>query len=262
MSAKKVVDIHTHIIGPGNSGKGCRMSKEFIFSRTFASMLMALKAYPFDVTDERLREILLKVIASSEKIDYAVLLAIDGVYKNNKYVESESHIVISNDYVMDIAKTDKRVLFGASVHPYREAREMLAETMRCINAGAVLFNWMPSWQQIDPEDDRCVPFYFCLAKERVPLLCHTGAEFIAKAEGLKVNRYVCPAKLKRALDIGVRVIVAHCSVPHGDSNPDADKKYFVELMEMLRESDSSGWGLYADLSAFCTPERRSYLEVI
>ena len=39
----------------------------------------------------------------SRKIDYAVLLALDGVYKNGKVVESESHLVTPNDYIMKIA---------------------------------------------------------------------------------------------------------------------------------------------------------------
>ena len=41
---KKVIDIHTHIGGPGDSGSGCRMSHEFTFSPAFGAMLIALQA--------------------------------------------------------------------------------------------------------------------------------------------------------------------------------------------------------------------------
>jgi len=257
-----VIDIHIHIGGPGDSGSGCRMSPEFIFSPAFAAMLIALKASPFDVRDEKIKEIILNTINTAEKIDYAVLLALDGVYKNGKYIESESHLVTPNEYIIDIAKTNKRVLIGASVHPYRNKKEMLNKTRRCIDNGAVLFKWIPSSQQIDPEDDRCIPFYEVLARENVPLLCHTGGELAVPTSDFNANKFNDPRRLKKALDIGVKVIAAHCATPYLGAIMPADKGYFDELMEMLKVSEKKKWNLYADISAFCTPTRITYLKRI
>jgi hypothetical protein len=67
-------------------------------------------------------------------------------------------------------------LVGASVHPYRNKKVMLDETRRCIDSGAALFKWIPWCKQIDPRDDRCLPFYGMIADAGVPLPCHTGAE--------------------------------------------------------------------------------------
>ena len=39
MAGKSVIDVHVHIGGTGDSGSGCRMSHEFIFSFAFAAML-------------------------------------------------------------------------------------------------------------------------------------------------------------------------------------------------------------------------------
>ncbi len=172
MPEKKVIDIHIHIGGTGDTGSGCRMSHEFIFSFAFAAMLITLKVTPFELGDEKMKEVILNAVNASTKIDCAVLLALDGVYKNGRYVESESHLVTPNDYIIQIAKDNPRVLFGASVHPYRKKKEMLAETKRCVDHGAVLFKWIPSSQQIDPRDDRCLPFYEILAKEEDPKLCY------------------------------------------------------------------------------------------
>ena len=257
-----VIDIHIHIGGPGDSGSGCRMSPEFIFSPAFAAMLIALKASPFDVRDEKIKEIILNTINTAEKIDYAVLLALDGVYKNGKYIESESHLVTPNEYIIDIAKTNKRVLLGASVHPYRNKKERLNKTRRCIDNGAVLFKWIPSSQQIDPEDDRCIPFYEVLTRENVPLLCHTGGELAVPTSDFNANNFNDPRRLKKALDMGVKVIAAHCATPYLGAIMPADKGYFDELMEMLKVSEKKKWNLYADISAFCTPTRITYLKSI
>lgn len=257
-----VIDIHIHIGGPGDSGSGCRMSPEFIFSPAFAAMLIALKASPFDIRDEKIKEIILNIINTTEKIDYAVLLALDGVYKNGKYIESESHLVTPNEYIIDIAKTNKRVLFGASVHPYRNKKEMLDKIKRCIDNGAVLFKWIPSSQQVDPEDDRCMPFYEVLAREDVPLLCHTGGELAVPTSDFNANKFNDPRRLRKALDMGVKVIAAHCSTPYLGAIMPADKGYFDELMGMLKVSEEKKWNLYADISAFCTPTRITYLERI
>jgi len=256
----RVIDIHIHIGGPGDSGSGCRMSNQFIFSPAFATMLIALKASPLDLRDEKIKEIILDAITTSEKIDYAVVLALDGVYKSGKYSESESHLVTPNEYIIDIARTNKRVLFGASVHPYRKKKEMLNEMKHCIDNGAVLFKWIPSSQQIDPEDERCMPFYETLAKEDIPLLCHTGGELAVPTSGFTANKFNDPRRLKKALAIGVKVIAAHCATPYLGGILPADKDYFKELMEMLRVAEKKKWNLYADISAFCTPTRIAYLK--
>jgi len=259
---KRVIDIHVHIVGTGDLSTGCRMSKDFALSSTYAAMLIGLGASPYEIRDEKIMDILLNAINTSEKIDGAVLLAIDGVYKNCKYLGPESHLVVPNDYVINAARKNRRVLFGASVHPYRDPKELLAETRRCIDEGAVLFKWVPSKQQIDPWDERCIPFYIHLAREGVPLMCHTGAEFTTKTNEFRNNRLNAPRRLEKALDVGVKVIATYCAAFSNRAFPDADKSYFNELIEMLRTAQVKNWDLYADISAFCTPARISYLERI
>jgi mannonate dehydratase len=255
MADRNVIDVHVHIGGTGDSGSGCRMSHEFVFSFAFAAMLVALKATPFDLNDRKMRELILRAIDGSEKVDHAVVLALDGVYRNGRYVESESHLVTPNDYVMGIAREDPRVLLGASVHPYRKKRELLYETERCIDHGAALFKWIPSSQQIDPRDDRCMPFYERLAQAKVPLLCHTAAELAVPTSDPRAKRLNDPKKLTRALRAGVRVIAAHCATAYLGGLVPGDTDYFDDLLGMLRVAEKKGWSLYADLSAFCTPTR-------
>ncbi len=262
MSDEKVVDIHVHFGGTGDSGSGCRMSMEFMASPAFLAMLIVMKASPADVSDERIKEIIVGAIDRSTKIDYAVLLALDGVYRDGKYIESESHLVTPNRWVMKVARNNPKVLFGASVHPYREKEEMLDETRRCIDSGAALFKWIPSSQQINPRDERCVPFYHMLAETGVPLLCHTAAELAVPTSNGDAIEFNDPRRLEKALNMKVTVIAAHCATPYLGGLLPGDTNYFDELMGMMKTSEKMGWKLYADISAFCTPTRIAYLERI
>jgi mannonate dehydratase len=262
MPERKVIDIHVHIGGPGDSGSGCRMSSQFMFSPAFLAMLIALKASPFAVKDRKIAEIIVGAVNSSTKTDSAVLLALDGVYRDGEYIRDESHLVVPNDYVLGIARKNRRVLFGASVHPYREKTTMIAEAMRCIDNRAVLFKWIPSAQQIDPEDERCVPFYELLSETEVPLMCHTGAELAVPTSKAGADDFNDPRRLKKALDRGVKVIASHCAAPYLGGILPADRDYFDPLIGMLKEAGQRGWKLFADISAFCTPTRISYLQRI
>jgi len=256
----KVIDMHVHIGGPGDSGSGCRMSPQFIISPAFAFMLIALKASPLQVTDRKIKSIIVNAINNAQKIDNAVLLALDGVYRDSVYIEDESHLVTPNDYVIKIAKANSKILFGASVHPYKNTT--IEEMQHCIDNKAVLFKWIPSAQQINPDDPKCDSFYDVLVKHDIPLLCHTGAELAVPTSDFLSNEFNDPKKLKRALAKGVKVIAAHCATPYLGGILPADKDYFQDLMDMLIAADAEGWHLYADISAFCTPTRITYLEKI
>jgi predicted TIM-barrel fold metal-dependent hydrolase len=262
MIMNKVIDIHIHIMGAGDSGKGCRTSPGFLSSPVCRAMLLGLDAAADGVGDDWIRESILREVSTSETVDYAVVLALDGVHKNGRYIPAESHVVVPNDYVIEMARRNSRILFGASVHPYRQEREMLHETKRCIDEGAVIFKWAPSGQQIDPEDDRCIPFYLSIARAGVPLMCNTGSEFALSSYETRTARFNHPVRLQRALDIGVKVIASHSASPWNEAANPEDGSYFNDLIDMLRVSDAKGWELYADLSAFCRPGRGLYLERI
>ncbi len=253
MSEGKVVDIHVHIAGTGDSGSGCLLSGEFALGPFFATVREPLHASSFGMSDRGIEEILLDYICTSEKIGRCVLLSLDGVYKNSRLVLAETRAMTPNSYVAGITRKNSRTLFGASVHPYRDKKDMLSETDRCLSEGAVLFNWVPSVQQIDPEDDRCIPFYVRLVSENAPLLCHTGPGFNGLRSDLKTSDYGNPKKLVKALDIGVKVIVAHCG-PTSSFGAASESCHFEELVEMIVEAEDRNWNLYADVSSFLTAE--------
>jgi predicted TIM-barrel fold metal-dependent hydrolase len=256
------VDIHIHIVGTGGSGSGCVMSETFASGGAYSTILDSLNGGSLGRNAAAVEDLLLDTIDSSEKLDRCVVLAMDGVYKNSRLIEAETHLMTPNDYVASITREKKRLLFGASVHPYRDREEMLRETERCLDGGAVLFNWVPSVQQLDPEDERCIPFYIRLAQEGVPLLCHTGTDFLAAPVDERAAGYGRAGKLTTALDIGVKVIASHCGPAFLAAGEPATDSCVDELIEMLKTADEKKWDLSADISCFLKRDGLSCLKRI
>ncbi len=135
-----------------------------------------------------------------------------------------------------------KMLFGASVHPYRT--DALDELDRCVRGGAVLVKWLPVSQGMDPSHPKCIPFYEALAHHKLPLLCHTGGE-------LSLPRFddslADPVLLKEALRRGVIVIMAHCGTRSSPTNRD----YLPQFMRLARQYEHC----YGDTSALNLPSR-------
>lgn len=252
----RVTDIHVHVLSIGDSGYGCRASEEFIAASKKAFDTFGAKGAK---TEDGL-DTLLDTINNSRKVGHVILHAMDGVYKNGRLSWPDSQLIIPNDFVRTIAMNNRRVLFGASVHPYRDVTDALLETDRCICEGAALFQWVPSIQRIDPEDRRCIPFYMRLAREGVPLLCHTGNAFDLPSLDSKNITYNSPSKMRRALDIGVKVIISHGSHP-GNCDP-LGSVQFLEFIELMKAADQNRWDLYADTSRFLEVPHSIYFEAI
>ncbi|HXG12856.1 MAG TPA: amidohydrolase family protein [Gemmataceae bacterium] len=186
---------------------------------------------------------LAETIAGTEMIDAAVVLAFDAVYdRDGNFDAANTHLYVTNDYVMELAARHPKMLFGASVNPYR--KDALAELERCVSRGAVLLKWLPVVQNFNPADERCFPLYEALAHHRLPLLCHTGGE---QALPVLNAAYADPALLVPALRHGVTVIAAHCGTRSHRGEPD----YTPAFIRLVREYEN----LYGDTSALCLPTR-------
>jgi predicted TIM-barrel fold metal-dependent hydrolase len=151
-----------------------------------------------------------------------------------------TRFAVGNDYVADIAAKHEKVLFGASVHPYR--RDGVRELERLLGRGACLVKWIPSAQGIDPADPLCTPFFEALAHYRVPLLTHVGPEHTVPGARARLND---PRRLQRALDCGVTVIGAHC----GTRLYLHERSAFGPWRRMALEHER----FYGDMSAFGLP---------
>lgn len=184
------------------------------------------------------------------ELDAAVVLGFDGVYDGaGRLDERGSQMVIPPAWVFDACHRHPGVLLpGPSLNPARmDARERLEE---CIERGAALIKWLPATQAIDPSDRRHRWFLGRMAEAGLPLLVHSGGgetTFRQLRPELKDLRLLEPA-----LELGVRVIVAHQGAPvRGSRDPDQ-----TGLLRRWLERYPELW---VDNSGMANPTRFSYL---
>jgi predicted TIM-barrel fold metal-dependent hydrolase len=202
-----IVDGHVHVCAmtPGHGKLSAKLRRRFSF--VFMRWRLGVS---FFADDERLeREVeskLVETVRQTPELDAAVVLAFDRVYGNDgRADDANTHLYVTNEYVVELVRKYPKLLFGASIHPYRP--DALAELERCVAAGAVLMKWLPVTQDMNPADERCLPFYDALAHHGLPLLCHTGGELTLPYMNAG---YADPELLVPALKRGVTVIAAHC----------------------------------------------------
>jgi predicted TIM-barrel fold metal-dependent hydrolase len=237
-----VIDCHVHVcaLTPGRGS----MSKRLLDSLPFRFMRWRFGMRGDDAGMERdLAALLVRTIDATEMLDAVVVLAFDGVYDaSGNLDEARTHLYVTNDYVAELARRHEKVLFGASVNPYRA--DALEELQRCIAQDAALLKWLPIVQGFNPADDRCIPFYEVLAHHDVPLLCHTGGE---KSLPRVDDSLADPMLLLPALKRGVTVIMAHC----GTHSAPFERDYVDGFMRLAKEYENC----YGDTSALDLPMR-------
>jgi predicted TIM-barrel fold metal-dependent hydrolase len=199
-----IIDCHVHIAAcmPGHGHMSPRLLKSIPFQ--FMQWKFRLRGASRE-TETALEQKLVEAIQTSE-LDAVALLAFDAVHDcDGKLDLDNTHLYVTNDYVIELAIRHPKILFAASVHPYR--KDAVTEIERCVAAGAVLMKWLPIVQNFNPADATCIPFYEALAHHKLPLLCHTGSEHALPNLAKSVAD---PALLRPALERGVSVIMAHC----------------------------------------------------
>ncbi len=251
----KIWDTHVHVIGNGQSGSGAYVNPAYrqeLYKSFLYDFYMAQGGVAEDATadaDSLKRLLQLHRLANPEgKI---VVLAFDVRVNEDGTEDLEgTEFGVPNAFVADFAAKNHDVKFGASVHPYRtDALERLAKAKA---AGAVLVKWLPNAMGIDPGSSRCDAFYEAMAKDNLVLLVHAGEEQAADSE--QSQSLGNPLRLRRALDKGVKVIVAHCAGLGDGADLDASAAGDVQehnfdlLMRLFDDKQYEGL-LFADDSA-------------
>ncbi|MEP6692478.1 MAG: amidohydrolase family protein [Gemmatimonadaceae bacterium] len=238
------IDCHTHISAftPAHGFMSRALAGSIPF-RYMRSRLGITSTTTPERAEALVRDALLAAITGARSIDAAVVLAMDAVYDGDGRLDrAATQLYVRNQYVEALARTNPRVLVGASVHPFR--RDAVRELERCIAAGAALLKWLPVTQGFSPADERCLPLYDVLAHHGVPLLSHTGGE---RTTPVLAPAAADPALLAAALDRGVTVIAAHC----GARSRPSERSYVATFVRMAREHER----FFGDTSALNLPLR-------
>ncbi len=199
------IDVHCHI---GQRFRPCQPDNRFGFEpthgytdcdaylsdRLYNNAGMALVKWYLGLNrlsaaeaDQRLENLLLQHILKSQLLDRAVVLAFDQIHTNagkaigprRRGERLGSDLYVSNTYVRQLwLRYPQKLLFGASIHPYRRQGNLTAIDMldEVADAGAVLIKWLPPTHNIDPADPRTIDFLRHAARIGMPILIHMGAE--------------------------------------------------------------------------------------
>ena len=220
-----IIDIHSHMI---NKNFDLKTYKHNFTTKMF---FLRLQTRNFEEYYKKMSTSLAK-----SKVDKAVLCAIDNVVTCS-----------NNEQTMQICSQNPDFLYGANLNPFDDDIE--EKFNNALKNKAVLIKILPSYQNIDLSDKRCVNFFEMLKENNMPLLVHTGIEHTIKGGRQDLNN---PTRLELAAKTGVTVIAAHC----GTKLNFWEKDYFDSWCKLAEKYEN----FYGDLSAMILFYRKDYLK--
>ncbi len=254
----KVWDCHAHLAGSGDSGGGIWLNPRMgslLNPLQYAQRLFYLNAgcahEAPDRIDQSYVERMHNLLDGMRPGCKLLLLAFDRHFDERGDVSwDQTSFYVPDAYAAATARAHPQYFeWAASIHPYR--RDGVAALAAAKRGGARAVKWLPAAMGIDPASKRCDAFYAAMKELALPLITHAGMEravAVGDRQGLGN-----PLRLRRALDHGVRVIVAHCATMGQDHDidraPDGPLTDSFELFARLMDDPRYERNLYGDLSA-------------
>ena len=210
----RLVDFHTHMLAIGTSVKDAwvnpRNREGLNIDRIkFAIYASASGIKNIENTDQEYLARLVRLARGIKRHGKYQLLAFDRHYNADGTVnEDKTNMYVPNHYVVELAQRYPDIFSPiVSIHPYRS--DAIAELEKWAKAGVCCVKWLPNAMGMDPAHRVIQPFYDKMKEYNMILLSHGGEEQAVKAaEDQALGN---PLKLRRPLDTGVRVIVAHAA---------------------------------------------------
>ncbi len=252
-------DCHVHIAGVGDSGPGIWINpqmRSLLHPLQFAQRRFYLNAgcahdAPPGGVDKTYIERMRNLVDGMPPGAKLMLLAFERFHDENGVPMPErTTFYVTDTHALTVAREHARQFeWVASIHPYRpdcvEALEFAVKN----NARAV--KWLPAAMGMDPASKRCDLFYAAMKRLNVPLITHAGQERAVQVDDRQPLGN--PLRLRRALEHGVRVVVAHCATMGRDNDLDRGANgplvESFELFARLMDEPAHGNNLYGELSA-------------
>lgn len=261
----RVWDMHVHLVGVGDADSGAWANPKMdslwnplqYVQKLFYMNAGCVHDAPgrIDASFAARLDNLMDAFPSGARI---MLLAFDWSHdESGRPLREASAFHVPNAYAARVAAANPaRMEWAASIHPYRG--DALAALDAAVAGGARAMKWLPAAMGIDPAAPRCDAFFKALAQHDLPLITHAGHE--AAVAGSARQDYGNPLRLRRALDLGVRVVVAHCASHGEDLDTDGRRRPSFELLARLLDAGLPG--LYADISAVTQFNRAEVLDTL
>lgn len=276
-------DAHTHIAGTGDSSSGIFTTPEmtslwhpiqYVQHKFYLNAGCTKKGEIDHSYVERMQHLVEELswvavhskAASAERVKEnakpqlqakLMLFAFEQVYDGaGKAQPQHTAFYVPNAYAQEVAQRYPQYFeWVCSIHPYRA--DAVASLEAAVANGARAVKWLPSAMGIDPASPKCDDFYRTLERLNLPLICHAGEEKAVHGAGFHGANN--PLKLRRALDAGVRVVIAHCASIGDDIDLDkgehGPRVSSFELFARLMADTRYQHHLFADISAITQRNR-------
>ncbi len=262
LDATQLWDVHTHLLGTGDSGSGCTVNAQLgqwwhPVEMLRKRVILGAACVPPDAPSvdrayvQRLRALADDFPAGARWMLFAFDQACDDAGRAHA---AHTTFHVPDAYAARIAaETPHRFAWVASVHPYRP--DALARLDVALAGGAVALKWLPSSMNIDLRDARLRPFYDRLAAARLPVIVHCGEERAVPGAGRDMLGN--PLLVRAALERGVRVVVAHCASLGNALDLDRVRPREVPAFSLFARLMDEGWGahLMGDISVVLQTNR-------
>ena len=258
---EKLIDHHVHIAGLGVGGTNAFVNRKMLTWRhPFHRLKLKVYMSSAGVSDEESADPqaaarLAALVVSIKDHGKHRLLAFDKNYRRDGSVNLEkTEFYVPNEYVFELAERYPDLFVpNISVNPYRP--DAIEELEKWARRGARIVKWLPNAMGIDPSDPKCDAFYQKMKELDLILLSHGGEEKAVEAE--EDQKLGNPLLLRRALDHGVKVIVAHCAGLGSNEDLDSPERKqpnrkqianFDLFLRLMNEKRYSGL-LFGEISA-------------
>lgn len=265
-----VWDCHTHLVGSGDSGGGAWFSPQM--DSLWHPLLKLQKLFYMNAgcvheatgrMDASYVERLHNLIDGMQPGFKVMLLAFDWRHdESGREDKKDSIFHIPNSYAAEMARRHPKYFeWVASIHPYRV--DAVDALQQAVENGARAIKWLPSAMGIDPASSRCDRFYEAMAEADLPLISHAGREMAVQGGSQDDGN---PLKLRRAMEHGVRVVVAHCASDGDDVDLDrgsnGPRVKSFELFARLMDDPNYKKHCFADISALTQFNRAWALKAV
>ncbi len=248
-------DCHVHIVGLGTNNSGMWVNPKLL---SWLHPLHRLKAAAYlsgaqvtdrDQADQQYVDRLVRLIRHIEGHGIYHALAFDHYYNPDGTINlNKTNFYTPNEFVFDIAEKYPDVFAPTiSIHPYRP--DALQELEKWAKRGARFVKWLPNAQGMNAADPRNDDYYRVMNKYNLTLLTHVGEEqAVATAEDQAFGN---PLLFRRPLEMGVKVIMAHCGSlgTNDDLDNPGNKVESFDLFMRLMDTPRYESLLFGDLSA-------------
>lgn len=248
-----VWDSHVHIVGTGDSDSGIWFNPN-MDSWTHPILKTQKAFYENGACADKTRidissiERMLSLTKEMPTGYKSMLFAFDWFHdEQGNPVKEKSIFHIPDSYAHQIAsKHSQHFEWVASIHPYRQDAVDALQAAKAKGAKAI--KWLPSGMGIDPASSKCDAFYKTAADLGLPIISHTGHE--AAVRGGNQN-HGNPLRLRRALDHGVTVVMAHCASDGNDEDLDHGSQRVSSIDLFARVMDTPDYQslAYGEISA-------------